>query len=435
MGPGLLEVVTGEVSGLGSLAELPVRTRPAGPGRAAHEVLALLPYRQIAERGFACTDDGTPLLAMEVTEQAVMTVAEVVRRIADVPIELTGKHFDVDDETYAGIVRRVIRDEIGTGEGANFVIQRSLVADIADYSLAHALCLFRRLLEREQGAYWTYLVHTGDRTLVGASPERHVSLRDGTAVMNPISGTYRYPASGPTLPDVMEFLADPKETDELYMVVDEELKMMARICTDGCRVTGPHLREMARVAHTEYFIEGRTTHDVRDILRETMFAPTVTGSPLESACRVISRHEPGAAGTTAEPSHSSATTTQVSAASTPRSSSAPPTSTAAAGCASAWAPRSYGTRTRSPRSRRPVPKPPGCSTRWRATAVRASPTIPTSARRWPGATTRSRGSGSPTAPVTKTRTRFSPDARPSSSTPRTPSRTCSTSNFGRWAWT
>ena len=30
---------------------------------------------------------------------------------------------------------------------------------------------------------------------------------------------------------------------------------------------------------------------MRDVLRETMFAPTVTGSPIENACRVIARHE------------------------------------------------------------------------------------------------------------------------------------------------
>ena len=79
------------------------------------------------------------------------------------------------------------------------------------------------------GAHWTFLIHTGTRTLVGASPERHISLQGGTAVMNPISGTYRYPTSGPTLSGVLEFLGDRKETDELYMVLDEELKMMARI--------------------------------------------------------------------------------------------------------------------------------------------------------------------------------------------------------------
>ncbi|MBB5123186.1 anthranilate/para-aminobenzoate synthase component II [Streptomyces eurocidicus] len=67
--------------------------------------------------------------------------------------------------------------------------------------------------------------------------------------------------------------------------------MMARICTGGGRVVGPYLKEMARLAHTEYLIEGSTDRDPREILRETMFAPTVTGSPLESACRVIDRYE------------------------------------------------------------------------------------------------------------------------------------------------
>src|SRR5207247_9906604 len=36
---------------------------------------------------------------------------------------------------------------------------------------------------------------------------------------------------------------------------------------------------------------GRGSRDVRDVLRETMFAPTVVGSPIENACRVVARHE------------------------------------------------------------------------------------------------------------------------------------------------
>ncbi|XRU55367.1 hypothetical protein O0064_16045 [Pseudomonas aeruginosa] len=40
---------------------------------------------------------------------------------------------------------------------------------------------------------------------------------------------------------------------------------------------GPYLKEMAHLAHTEYFIEGQTNRDVREVLRETLFAPTVTG--------------------------------------------------------------------------------------------------------------------------------------------------------------
>ncbi|MFG2487223.1 anthranilate synthase family protein [Streptomyces virginiae] len=262
-------------------------------GTARQDTLVLVPYRQLAERGYEAPDDGTPLLAMTIAERCELPLAEVLTRIPDAPVHLAeGGAFDTDDEAYAAIVRQVVTDEIGTGEGANFVIKRSFVADITDYSVGSALRFFRRLLEREKGAYWTFVVHTGDRTLVGASPERHVSVADGRAVMNPISGTYRYPASGPTLAGVLDFLADAKESDELYMVVDEELKMMARVCETGGRVTGPHLKEMARLAHTEYFIEGRTSLDPREILHETLFAPTVTGSPLESAGKVVARYEP-----------------------------------------------------------------------------------------------------------------------------------------------
>ncbi|KOV58498.1 anthranilate synthase family protein [Streptomyces sp. MMG1121] len=295
-GDDVVEVLTGAVSLPGTLADIPLPPAPP-PGTAAHhEVLVVIPYRQLTERGYTCADDGTPLVAMTVAGGQQLPLAQALTRIPRVPTPLAGGAFDVDDAAYEDVVRRVVKEMIGTGEGANLVIKRTFVADITGYGPHSAPSIFRRLLERESGAHWTFLIHTGTRTLVGASPERHVSLQGGTAVMNPISGTYRYPSSGPTLEGVMEFLGDEKERDELYMVLDEELKMMARICDTGGQVVGPYLKEMAKVAHTEYFIEGRTGRDVRDILHETMFAPTVTGSPLESACRAIHRYEPGGRG-------------------------------------------------------------------------------------------------------------------------------------------
>ncbi|MCT7057379.1 chorismate-binding protein, partial [Salmonella enterica subsp. enterica serovar Sandiego] len=50
-------------------------------------------------------------------------------------------------------------------------------------------------------------------------------------------------------------------------------------------------KEMSRLTHTEYMLRGTSTLDPRDILRETMFAPTVTGSPMQNACTVITRYE------------------------------------------------------------------------------------------------------------------------------------------------
>ncbi|GEC03477.1 phenazine-specific anthranilate synthase component I [Streptomyces spinoverrucosus] len=298
-GPGIVELLAGDTVRLDRLAELSAFTGLTGdPGadEPRHEALALVPYRQLAERGYEAPDDGAPLIALVVREQTRVALADVLARVPAAPATLSGGRFEPDDDSYAATVRRIVDDEIGTGQGANFVVKRSFVAHVDDHDTHTALRFFRRLLGQETGAYWTFLVHTGDRTLVGASPERHISLDAGRAVMNPISGTYRYPPTGPVLDEVMAFLRDTKETDELYMVVDEELKMMGRICEDGGRVVGPRLKEMARLAHTEYFIEGRCTREIPDILHETLFAPTVTGSPVENAARVIARYEPAGRG-------------------------------------------------------------------------------------------------------------------------------------------
>ncbi|GLW72941.1 phenazine-specific anthranilate synthase component I [Kitasatospora phosalacinea] len=295
LAPDTVELLVGEVSDHASLADLPV---PVGApdGGPRHDLLALVPYAQIRERGFAARQDGTPLRALSVAEQYALPLAGVLAALPDAPVELRGGEFDIDDEEYAEIVRRVIRDEIGRGEGANFVIRRDFRAELAGYSTATALTLFRRLLEHERGAYWTFLVHTGDRVLVGASPEVHVRQSGGTVVMNPISGTYRYPATGPTAESLLEFLRDPKELEELTMVVDEELKMMCAVGDLGGQVLGPRLKEMSHLAHTEYELRGRTSLDVREVLRETMFAATVTGSPVQNATRVIDRYERGGRG-------------------------------------------------------------------------------------------------------------------------------------------
>ncbi|MET9500238.1 anthranilate synthase family protein [Streptomyces sp. NPDC006622] len=260
------------------------------------EGLALVPFRQIRERGFDVRDDGTPLSVLIPEERYEIPLAEALEQLPAHEVRVAGGGFDVGDEAYAEIVGRVLRDEIGRGEGANFVIRRTYEGTLPGFGRADALALFRRLLEGERGAYWTFVVHTGDRTLVGASPEVHVRMSGGTVVMNPISGTYRYPAEGPTSERLLDFLADGKEIEELSMVVDEELKMMCTVGDMGGVVVGPRLKEMAHLAHTEYELRGKSSMDVRDVLKETMFAATVTGSPVQNACRVIERHEVGGRG-------------------------------------------------------------------------------------------------------------------------------------------
>ncbi|WP_214465913.1 anthranilate synthase family protein [Microbacterium flavescens] len=282
-----VEVLTGEVIDVALLADIPLLDASGTP----REVLALVPFRQVTERGFECHDDGAPLRCLVVSERGALPRDDVLAQLPGETVPLEDAGFDIADEAYADIVRRVIADEIGRGEGANFVIRRDFTAAVGVEPATAALTWFRALLEYERGAYWTFAVVTPGHVAVGASPEAHVSAQDGVVTMNPISGTFRHPAGGATPETLSEFLESTKETEELFMVVDEELKMMSAVCSDGGRITGPHLKEMSRLTHTEYVLRGRSRLDPRDILRETMFAPTVTGSPMQNACTVITRHE------------------------------------------------------------------------------------------------------------------------------------------------
>jgi 2-amino-4-deoxychorismate synthase len=268
-----VEVLNGPIEAVERLADIP------DDG----EVLAIVPFRQVRERGFACVDDGAPLLVLRVERRREIPVADVPAGT----LSVRDGRFDVPDDEYASIVETVLRDEIGRGEGSNFVIHRVFEATVDGDPVEAALAMFGRLLRQERGAYWTFIVHTGQSTLVGATPERHVSVADGLIMMNPISGTIRRPDRAALL----RFLDDRKEIDELSMVLDEELKMMATVADGGGQVIGPYLKEMNHLVHTEYLLAGRGSADVREVLRATMFAPTVVGSPIENACRVVARHE------------------------------------------------------------------------------------------------------------------------------------------------
>ena len=177
-----------------SILDIPLEEGPCADGHIADRLVAI-PFRQVAERGFEAHDDGTPLVVVDIETELEFSVAEVVAAIDDTGVEFADRGgFETDDVEYGKLVESIIRDEIGQGEGANLVVGRHYRATVADWGADKALTVFRRLLERERGAYWTYVFFTGDRYLIGASPERHVSIHGGDVRMNPISGTFRIPA-------------------------------------------------------------------------------------------------------------------------------------------------------------------------------------------------------------------------------------------------
>ncbi len=290
-------LVGGSLSHLEKLRDIPLEEGVPESNRRFDRLVAV-PFRQVTERGFMAHDDGTPLAVVDLTApgstELEVPLEELIAALPDEPVTFADEGgFETSDEDYGAVVERIIRDEIGNGEGANLVVGRHYRAQLNDWNADRALTVLRRLLTSERGAYWTYCFWTGDRFLIGASPERHVSVHGGDVRMNPISGTFRLRGleASERKQRLLEFLADEKEIYELFMVVDEELKMMCEVCHEGGQVLGPFLKPMTHLVHTEYLLAGRTRSDVRDVLRDTMFAATVTGAPVENACRLIHDYE------------------------------------------------------------------------------------------------------------------------------------------------
>ena len=287
-------LLSGPVRRLDTLAQIP-RKQGKDAGGKRYDTLSLVPFSQIKEKGYEVMQGDEALLCMEIQDQREVPLEELLAWIPDLPVELQGEpHFEQSEAEYQATVAAVIEKEIGEGQGANFVIPRTCHAHLKAWSPAVGLTVLRRLLRRDYGTYWKYAFYDGERMFIGSTPEKHLSVDKGRVVMNPISGTFRKkPDMAPAelRQELLKFLRDPKEINELFMVVDEELKMMSKMCERGGLIVGPLLKEMSRLVHSEYLLVGQSGRDVVDLLRESMFAATVTGSPVESACHIIARYE------------------------------------------------------------------------------------------------------------------------------------------------
>jgi phenazine biosynthesis protein phzE len=280
---GKTHYASGEIRKQRLLAEVPKGGR--------WPVLSMVPFSQLRERGFDVHDHGEQILSLIPSDYRQIELSQVVPDGPEAEVHTVGTPtFEMGDAEFEANVARLIKDEICRGEGSNFLLSRKARIQIADFDWKVANTIFKRLAQNEFGAYMTFCFHDGERFFVGSSPERHVTIRKGVVKMNPISGTL--PKSGlRQRADLIEFLSDPKEINELFQVVDEELKMMSRICSSGGDVHGPYLKEMSTLIHTEYLLQGRTDGDYMDAFRDSMFAATMIGSPLENAARVIKKYE------------------------------------------------------------------------------------------------------------------------------------------------
>ncbi|WP_035273255.1 anthranilate synthase family protein [Desulfogranum japonicum] len=288
-------IFTGRTAQFNSVHEIPRNSQHDSNGQLQHHTLSVVPFHQVSEKGYQTHQGDERIRTLLIDTELRVRTDTLLALLPDNEISLsTPLHFTTTEKEYADIIRAIIEDEIGQGEGANFVIPRDGMGCVKNFDRATALSIFRKLVANDYGTYWKFLVWDEQGCFVGSTPERHLEVRKGNVKMNPISGTFRknveYECRQHFKDELMHFLRDQKEINELFMVVDEELKMMARMCDKGGAIIGPLIKEMSRLIHTEYLLSGQSDKDLIELFIDSMYAATVVGSPVENACRIIKKY-------------------------------------------------------------------------------------------------------------------------------------------------
>ena len=191
-------------------------------------------------------------------------------------------------ERYEAIVREA-KEHIAAGD----IFQVVLSQRFGRRTSAHPFAVYRALRMLNPSPYMFYFNFAPlDLQVIGASPEMHVRLEDGTASVRPIAGTRR---RGPTPAEdedlAVELLADPKERAEHVMLVDLGRNDIGRVSEYGS-VRVRDLMSVERYSHVMHIVsqvEGRIRPglDAYDLMRATFPAGTVSGAPKVRAMEII----------------------------------------------------------------------------------------------------------------------------------------------------
>lgn len=154
-----------------------------------------------------------------------------------------------------------------------------------------------RVLRATNPSPYMYLLRFDEFDIVGSSPEAHLKVEGGTALLRPIAGTR--PRSGDPLEDerlASELMADPKERAEHVMLVDLARNDLGRVCEAGA-VEVANFMSVERYSHVMHIVstvEGRLRKELSlwDAVAATFPAGTLSGAPKVRAMQIIDELEP-----------------------------------------------------------------------------------------------------------------------------------------------
>jgi len=154
-----------------------------------------------------------------------------------------------------------------------------------------------RVLRLVNPSPYLYFLRFPEVTVVGASPEPMVRLRDGKVISRPIAGSR--PRGGTPEEDARlegELVEDPKEVAEHVMLVDLARNDVGRVVSFGSEVVDEVMvvERYSHIMHLTSQVSGTlaTGKGPIDVLRATLPAGTLSGAPKVRAMEIIDDLEP-----------------------------------------------------------------------------------------------------------------------------------------------
>ncbi len=135
----------------------------------------------------------------------------------------------------------------------------------------------------------------GDYRIFGSSPEKQIYIKDGTAEIHPIAGTFR--RTGDDQHDrqlALDLHADPKESAEHVMLVDLARNDLSRNAEQVEVEVFKEVQFYSHVIHLVSKVTARMNPGVNplQLVADTFPAGTLSGSPKHNAMTLINRMEP-----------------------------------------------------------------------------------------------------------------------------------------------
>jgi anthranilate synthase component 1 len=198
---------------------------------------------------------------------------------------------NLSKDDYEKIVVKA-KEYITAGDIIQAVLSQRLSREVA----ANAFDIYRALRSLNPSPYMYYLTY-GDLRIVGSSPERLVSVEDGTVITRPIAGS-RPRGKTPQEDEALaaELLADEKERAEHIMLLDLGRNDLGRVCRYGT-VSVDELMVIEKYSHVQHIVSNvrgqiRADKDQFDVLRACFPAGTLSGAPKVRAMEIIEELEP-----------------------------------------------------------------------------------------------------------------------------------------------